>query len=111
MVSVISREKCFNHGDREAAARCPRCHRCFCRECVTEHEDRVICAACLRQLAARLEERRARRHTLRLAVGAAAGFALAWLAIYGTGRALLLLPAAFHEGAPQSAATMGTEDE
>lgn len=111
MVSAITHEKCFNHGEREAAACCPRCRRFFCRECVTEHDDRVICAACLRQLAARDQARRVRRHYLRLAAGAAAGFALVWLAIYGVGRVLLLLPTRFHEGAlPADAATEAHDD-
>ncbi|MFP4054916.1 MAG: rhomboid family protein [Phycisphaerae bacterium] len=42
--------RCHNHPQREAAARCPECGRFFCRECVTEHEGRVICSACLRAI-------------------------------------------------------------
>lgn len=44
----IVQQRCFNHGSREAAARCPECRRHFCRECVTEHEDRLLCASCQR---------------------------------------------------------------
>ena len=40
-------QRCFNHMLREAVACCPECRRYFCRECVTEHEDKVLCAACL----------------------------------------------------------------
>ncbi|ACL02673.1 rhomboid family protein [Desulfatibacillum aliphaticivorans] len=43
----ISQERCLLHEDREAAARCPECQRYFCRECITEHEGRVICSRCL----------------------------------------------------------------
>ena len=38
-------QRCFNHMLREAVACCPECRRYFCRECVTEHEDKVLCAA------------------------------------------------------------------
>jgi hypothetical protein len=44
-------QRCFNHGMREAAARCPECGRFYCRECITEHDDRVLCSACLKKLA------------------------------------------------------------
>ena len=47
----LSLQRCFNHAHREAAARCPECTHFYCRECITEHDDRVICAACLRKLA------------------------------------------------------------
>jgi uncharacterized paraquat-inducible protein A len=49
-MSETWRTRCHNHPQREAAARCPECGRFFCRECVTEHEGRVICSACLRAL-------------------------------------------------------------
>ena len=40
--------KCFQHPDRLAAAKCLRCGKSFCRECVTEHGGQFRCAACLR---------------------------------------------------------------
>ena len=51
MTSNLTFQRCFNHAAREAVARCPACGHYFCRECITEHDDRVICAACLRKLA------------------------------------------------------------
>ncbi len=47
----LSGKRCFNHAGREAAARCPGCRRFYCRECVTEHDGRVLCAECLRRRA------------------------------------------------------------
>src|SRR5258708_20580364 len=47
----LTEQRCFNHAQREAVARCLSCANFFCRECITEHEDRVICAACLQKLA------------------------------------------------------------
>jgi hypothetical protein len=40
-------QHCWNHEAREAACRCPACGRSYCRECVSEHEGRLLCAACL----------------------------------------------------------------
>ena len=34
-------------GSREAVARCPQCHRTFCRECICDHEGKALCSDCL----------------------------------------------------------------
>jgi hypothetical protein len=47
----LVQQRCFTHPGREAAARCPECGHGFCRECVTEHQGRVLCRACLETLA------------------------------------------------------------
>jgi hypothetical protein len=52
-MSDLARQQCFNHPGREAGVRCPACHRDYCRECVTEHDDRYLCSGCLRALAAK----------------------------------------------------------
>ncbi|NQT92245.1 MAG: rhomboid family protein [Lentisphaerae bacterium] len=95
----ISRQKCSNHPGREAVARCPVCERFFCRECVTEHEDRVICARCL----ARQSRARARSESpigsLFLAIRVASATLVLCLLFYYLGQGLLRLPSAFHEGA------------
>ena len=44
--------RCRRHPDRPAAARCPECGEAHCRECVVEHEGRILCAACLTRLTA-----------------------------------------------------------
>jgi len=46
-LSIAIQHRCWNHEDREAACRCPGCGRPFCRECVTEHEARLLCSKCL----------------------------------------------------------------
>lgn len=94
----ISRQRCLNHAHREAVARCPVCLRYFCRECITEHDQRVLCAACLHK-----ESRSSDAHgglvskALR-SMPFAAGFGLIWLFLYWIGRLLLATPTAFHEG-------------
>ncbi|MFN7139481.1 MAG: rhomboid family protein, partial [Limisphaerales bacterium] len=54
----LTQQHCLNHFTREAAARCPECKQFFCRECITEHDDRVICAGCLRKLQQPTEEKK-----------------------------------------------------
>jgi len=94
----LLQQRCFNHRGREAVARCPRCGRFFCRECVTEHGGRVVCAGCLRALAARRGARQRRWHAARLAAACGLGLAAAWLVFYGVGRLLMRIPAPVHEG-------------
>lgn len=94
----LTQQRCFNHANREAVARCPECRKFYCRECVTEHDDRVICAACLKKLVhVPLLQRRAFTSAARLGQCALA-FMLAWFFFYLVGESLLALPASFHEG-------------
>jgi hypothetical protein len=94
----LLQQRCFNHSLREAAARCPECGRCFCRECVTEHEDRVLCAACLRKLVKPpLSRRRPFLAGLRIAQ-VLVGVFTAWIVFYFLGQTLVSLPESFHQG-------------
>ncbi|NCC51578.1 MAG: rhomboid family protein [Spartobacteria bacterium] len=94
----IARQRCFNHQQREAVARCPVCERFFCRECITEHDDRVICVACLHALmAARKPTRSIVRHG-KTAAQCLAAFLLLWLLFFSIGQLLLRIPGSFHEG-------------
>jgi hypothetical protein len=97
-VTDLSQQRCFNHGEREAVARCPSCGQFFCRECITEHDDRAICAVCLRKLSrAPLLQRRGFLGVVRFAQ-LMAGLIAAWFFFYLIGEILLALPASFHEG-------------
>lgn len=94
----VSHQRCFNHASREAVAKCLECGRFFCRECVTEHEGRVICAVCLEGYAAP-----ARKGVSRLSAAGGllqllVGVVVLWFLFYLLGQGLLMLPAAFHEG-------------
>jgi hypothetical protein len=46
-MTAVAHQRCLHHHEREAVARCPECGHYFCRECITEHDERVICASCL----------------------------------------------------------------
>lgn len=44
---ALARQRCWSHAGREAVSRCPECRRFYCRECVTEHDGRLLCVQCL----------------------------------------------------------------
>jgi len=92
----IAQERCFNHAFREAVARCPECGRSFCRECISEHDDRVICAFCLKRLSKKAVRRYRMVGLVRL-VQILMGVLLLWSSFYLLGRALLTIPSSFHE--------------
>jgi hypothetical protein len=106
MVNTLTRQRCWVHLEREAAARCPVCTHFYCRECVTEHEGRVICAPCLRTLLAASAARRTRigagsRRVLATGVRGLQlvfGIGLAWCFFFLLGEWLLTTTSKFHEG-------------
>jgi hypothetical protein len=97
-MSTVLAQRCFNHQVREAAARCPECRQFFCRECITEHEDRVLCSACLRNQA--MPQSTKRRSLAGFARGTqgVVGLLLAWFFFFLVGQALVQLSDSFHEG-------------
>ena len=94
----LAAQRCFNHAPREAVARCPECTQFFCRECITEHEGKVICAECLRATSESDSGRTSRAGDTARIFTMALGIALVWLFFYYSGRLLLLIPSSFHEG-------------
>lgn len=94
----LSEQRCANHAMREAVARCPECRRFYCRECIIEHEDRVLCAACLKRLVQPAAHTHRRLASIVQLGQALLGLVIAWLFFYTLGRALLVIPTAFHEG-------------
>lgn len=95
----LTNQRCYHHQRREAVVRCPDCGRYFCRECVTEHHDRMLCSQCLARLTGEREKRSKLwvRGFLLLAQGSF-GFMLLWYAFYLVGLMLLSIPNDFHEG-------------
>jgi hypothetical protein len=97
MSARIALEKCWNHGLREAVARCPECGHPYCRECVVEHDDRVICAGCLAKLTApSVPRRRVTATPILRGAGALVGLFVAWFIFFSVGRMLLSVPAKYH---------------
>lgn len=95
-MSDLARQQCFNHPGREAIVRCPSCRRDYCRECVTEHDDRYLCAACLRlQEGKGTSSSRGRRFPVGALLGLM-GLLTAWTIYYAAAEYLVLRSGADH---------------
>jgi hypothetical protein len=95
---TLHQQRCFNHATREAVARCLECGRYFCRECVTEHDDRLVCAACLRKTVKQPLTRRGGLVAVWRGLLCCAGAALIWLFFHITALLLMKISSEFHEG-------------
>jgi hypothetical protein len=90
---ALLHQRCWNHDYREAVCRCPACQRHFCRECVTEHEARLLCAPCLATARKGVAARRGVTRRLVSPVAALSGVLLAWLILAGAGELLIEISA------------------
>ena len=97
-MSDIAQQRCRNHVRREAVACCPGCDRYFCRECITEHEDRVLCAACLQILVQPKTRKNTHFRGLMRCGQFLAGILILYVMFYYLAEILLAIPADFHEG-------------
>ena len=98
----LSRQRCVRHPEREAAARCPACARFFCRECVTEHEGRILCASCLSRQSEESSEpshswMRTAFRAVRKCALLTASFLLLWGFYTALGSLLHAIPHKFHD--------------
>jgi hypothetical protein len=93
MTGILLHQRCWNHELREAVCRCPGCSRHFCRECVTEHQSRLLCAACLRAVVRAGPARRHSSRALFAPLAAVAGVVLSWLIFYVGGEILMEIAA------------------
>ncbi len=94
----VSRQRCFYHYQREAVARCPECKRFYCRECVTEHEDRLLCAACLAKIAQPHIGLQRNFRPVAVFLQSFAGLLILWIVFYYIAQILLAIPSPLHEG-------------
>lgn len=97
-MSSLLQQRCVIHADREAAVRCPGCARFYCRECVTEHAGRMLCAACVARTQALPEQRET--SVVKWSIFSIAGLFFAWMVFYYFGMTLARVPSAFFGGTP-----------
>jgi hypothetical protein len=97
-VLPVSHQRCFHHAAREAAARCPECRRFYCRECITEHEDRGICASCLKKLARVPFTQRGGFVGVVRSIQLLLGLTVLASFFHLLGQCLLSIPDSFHDG-------------
>ena len=91
MSALTLQHRCWNHEAREAVCRCLQCGRSFCRECVTEHESRLLCAGCLRNAAEAAAARRGKLRRLAAVGMTLAGVALAWAVFFAASESLITI--------------------
>ena len=96
-VFTLRQQRCVHHPLREASARCPECGRFYCRECITEHADRVLCASCLARLSQKKSTQREKWSWLSRLVLAALSFALVTFLLLVLGNFLISIPSHFHD--------------
>jgi hypothetical protein len=96
------RKRCVRHDEREAVGRCSQCEGGFCRECLTEHEDRMFCAPCfILHVGAGKRVRQGPRRDWRRCKAALlmVGSLLCMVGVfYLLGRVLAVIPPELHDG-------------
>lgn len=97
MTPAIARQRCWTHPQREAVSRCPSCRRFYCRECVTEHDGRLLCVPCLAARAVPLPEAHGTRWVLWTSL-CLLGLFLLYLQFFAVGRVLREMPPAWSQG-------------
>ena len=95
-MSGFSAPTCFVHPGRESVALCLECRHSFCRECVIDHDGRLICAACLARMQVSAAKSHHRLQAFAQTAGVLVGLILCWMLFYSAGRALLLAEPARH---------------
>lgn len=94
----LTHQRCQQHRFREAVARCPECGRFFCRECITEHADKVLCASCLGKTLETSTKKSSRFRWLFHLGHLFAGLMILYILFYYLAQVLLAFPSSFHEG-------------
>jgi uncharacterized paraquat-inducible protein A len=79
---TFAQRRCRNHMERQAACRCPGCGFDFCRECVTEHDERLLCSRCIATLTAASAAQTSRWSSAALGV---VGIVAAWIFFFLAG--------------------------
>jgi len=94
-------QHCWNHEGREAVCRCPECGRSYCRECVAEHDQRFLCATCLKA-ALRTRPAASKKNRFGQAGMALAGLLLAWMIFFSAGEAIMTFTGRLEQSTWQS---------
>src|SRR5215510_4545861 len=88
LMTTALHNRCWNHEGREAVCRCPECGRSYCRECVTEHEARLLCASCLKAVSRAAGMRTGRLHRFVPAAMVLGGLVFAWCFFFAAGETM-----------------------
>lgn len=97
MTDDIGQRRCFHHAGREAVGRCTVCRRDFCAECVTDHDDRLVCSRCLDELAVIRPGSGGGLRRMGAILSTAALLLACWCLFFFLLRGIAALPVAVHE--------------
>ncbi len=92
---------CHHHPERDSVARCPSCGLVFCRECVVEHDGKILCASCMRNAVKSAQVPVRKKLNLGpwvLGLKFVVALFFLWFCFFGVGRMLLKMPASYHDG-------------
>jgi uncharacterized paraquat-inducible protein A len=92
----LSRQRCTNHAEREAVARCPECKRHFCRECITEHNDKQLCNHCLNKISTDNAKKSNRIKAVVYMICCVVGFLIALGFFYTAAKVISSVPQQYH---------------
>lgn len=105
MSESLAQTTCRIHSERPASARCPGCKTFYCAECITEHEGKLTCAACLaksnepdKSTAVKSKRGLPDLWQPMPIIHAVLGLFVVWILFYLTARFITSLPDSFHEG-------------
>lgn len=93
---LLSRQRCTNHLQREAVARCPECKRHFCRECITEYKNRLLCNHCLTKASGIKNKRSNLIKAVVYMICCFAGFLIAFGFFYTVAKTIAAIPQPYH---------------
>jgi len=106
-MSTLAQTTCRIHFDRPASARCPGCRQFYCAECITEHDGKLTCAACLKSARALSGDSEARSAKSIKRLGwfqpvpifhFLLGLIMVWLIFHFIAQTLTSIPDKFHDG-------------
>jgi len=96
----LAQATCNLHPKRAASARCPSCRLFFCSECITEHDGKLTCAACLRKPAQPSAVTVGKLDIFQIMpiVHLLIAVLVCWFLFYFIAQVLMEIPDAFHDG-------------
>ncbi len=94
----LSNSRCFHHASREAAVCCPECRRFFCRECVSDFEERLLCDSCIRNFQEKKNNNSKSNKRFVSLLGIISGLFICVFTFYCLGQILFAIPNKFHDG-------------
>lgn len=96
--NTLRKRKCANHESREAVARCPECRKDFCRECITEHKNKMLCTNCLREITQKKDARKRKMEIVFAMFLFFIGMLISYYFFFGLASIFSEIPDQFHNG-------------